>query len=404
MPHMSLSTRREYLQKIKPRYLKAEADDKTKMLDEYCKSTQLNRKYVISLLSARASLAQKETRQGKPRSCQYGNRETIYLKKIWEMLDYPCGARLKPMLAEMIVKLRQWKELTVPEDSALKLSRIAASTIDAKLKRFKAQLRRKMMGTTKPGSLLKKQIPIRTSSWEEQRPGYCELDTVAHCGESASGEFANTLTLTDILTGWTELEATLGKAQQRIKKAMDTASKRLPFPLKGIDPDNGGEFINWQLYRYCRERKIDFTRGRPYKKNDNAHVEQKNWTHVRKIMGYDRIEEERYVNLMKDLYRCELRLYMNFFQPVMKIVEKKRVGKHEEKIQRIYDIPKTPYQRALDCSEVVQDQKEKLRRVYEGLNPAHLRRVIIAKVKYLRNEILYANRAKRNTESKGRQG
>ena len=186
-----------------------------------------------------------------------------------------------------------------------------------------------------------------------------------------------------------------------MQSALDQASKRLPFPLHGIDPDNGGEFINWGLLRWCAERKIDFTRGRPYQKNDNAHVEQKNWTHVRKVMGYDRIEEDRLVNLMNDLYRNELRLYMNFFRPTMKLVDKKRVGRHEEKIKRVYDISKTPYQRVLDCPEVSAEAKEKLRRIYAGLNPAHLRRTIISKVKYLRNEILCASRAKKE-KLKGR--
>lgn len=395
MSSMSLSTRREYLQKIKPRYLKASTKKKTEMLNEYCTSTGLHRKYVISLLSARVSLTARTTRQRKSRTPRYGGREILILKNIWEIMDYPCGQRMKPMIPIMIAKLHQWNELVVPPEIAEKLTSIAASTIDDKLKRAKATLRRKVMGTTKPGSLLKKHIPIRTSSWEETRPGYCELDTVAHCGNSADGEFVNTLTLPDLLTGWTELEAVLGKAQKRITKALDTSSKRLPFPLKGIDPDNGGEFINWQLYRYCMERTIEFTRGRPYKKNDNAHVEQKNWTHVRKIMGYDRIETQRLVNLMNDLYRNELRLYMNFFQPVMKLVEKKRMGRHGEKIKRVYDIPKTPYQRVLACDEVSEESKEKLNRIYEGLNPAHLRRTIISKVQCLRKEIAYANRTKK---------
>lgn len=403
MPSMSLSTRREYLQKIKPRYLKGSTKEKTKLLDEYCKSSGLNRKYVTYLLSARVNLTAQKTQPRKPRALRYGNREIMYLKKIWEIMDYPCGQRMKPMIVEMIAKLRKWNELQAPEGVVPILAQIGSSTIDRKLKRVKVALRRKIMGTTKPGSLLKKHIPIRTSSWDEKRAGYCELDTVAHCGGSADGEFANTLTLTDVLTGWTELEAVMGKAQKRIKTALDTSSKRLPCPLKGIDPDNGGEFINWQLYQYCVERKIDFTRGRPYKKNDNAHVEQKNWTHVRKIMGYDRIEEDRFVNLMNDLYRNEFRFYMNFFQPVMKLIDKKRVGAHGEKIKRVYDVPKTPYQRVLDCPEVSPEAKEKLRRIYEGLNPAHLRRTIIAKVKYLRNEIVYANRA-RKEKSKGREG
>ena len=209
---MSLSTRREYLQKIKSRYLKGSVKEKTKLLDEYCQSSKLNRKYVIHLLSARVNLTQKKTRPRKPRPVTYGNREIVYLKKIWEIMDYPCGQRMQPLIGEMIAKLRQWQEISIPDHLVSKLVAIGAATIDRKLDRVKTELRRKVLGTTKPGTLLKNQIPIRTSSWDERRPGYCELDTVAHCGGSAEGEFAYTLTTTDLLTGWTELEAIMGKA------------------------------------------------------------------------------------------------------------------------------------------------------------------------------------------------
>lgn len=384
MSSMSLHTRQEYLQKVKPRYLKAGAEEKSFMLDEYCANTKLNRKYVIRCLSPRVSLVGKIQKPRKKRTCAYTNRETYYLKKIWEILDYPCGQRLRPQLPEMITVLGRCKELIVPGDVAKKFEHVAASTIDLKLKPYRALIRRRFNSTTKPGSLLKSHIPIRTSSWEEKRPGYCELDTVAHCGNSADGEFVNSLDLTDILTEWTEGVAVLGKAEKRIRDGLNEAKKRLPFALQAIDPDNGSEFINWQLFHYCEENKIEFTRGRPYHKNDNAHIEQKNWTHVRKVFGYERRETQIACDLMNDLYRNELRLYKNFFQTNIKLIDKKRVGKHNEKIKRIYDIAKTPYQRVIDCPDIPSEKKEELKKVYSALNPALLRRTIIKKIQTLK--------------------
>ena len=385
MSSMSLHARQEYLQTVKPRYLKASTKEKSGMLDEYCANTKLNRKYVIWCLSAAISLAQKITAPRKKRKPTYGNNETFYLKKIWEILDYPCGQRLKPMLPEMVIVLKRCNELIVPQEVATKFTKIAASTIDEKLARYRAMIRRRFNSTTKPGSLLKSHIPIRTSSWEESRPGYCELDTVAHCGDSAAGEFINSLTLTDILTGWTETEAMVGKAEYRIKEALNTVKQRLPFDLKAIDPDNGSEFINWQLYHYCEREHIEFTRGRPYKKNDNAHVEQKNWTHVRKVFGYERRETQEEVQIMNDLNRNELRAYKNFFQPTIKLIDKKRVGAHQERIKRIYDIPKTPYQRVLDCPTVSQEKKDELKKLYLTLNPVALRKSIQQKLTNLQH-------------------
>lgn len=383
MPTMSLHSRQEYLHKVKPRYLKASVEEKSQMLNEYCANTKLNRKYVIRCLSPRTSLVRKIEHPRRPRSCSYTNQETYYLKKIWEILDFPCGQRLKPQLTEMATVLGRCQELTIPSEIAEKFKRIAASTIDKKLKPFKAAIRRRFNSTTKPGSLLKQRIPIRTSSWEENRPGYCELDTVAHCGDSAVGEFINSLNLTDILTQWTEGAAIVGKAEHRVKDCLNEARKRLPFPLKAIDPDNGSEFINWQLYRYCEQEQIDFTRGRPYKKNDNAHIEQKNWTHVRKVFGYERRETQIECDLMNDLYGNELRSYKNFFQSNVKLIDKKRVGQHNEKIKRIYDVAQTPYQRVLNCPGIAEETKEELKKIYAALNPVALRRSIIAKLNYL---------------------
>jgi hypothetical protein len=318
----------------------------------------------------------------------YDKRFVVVLKKIWEIMDYPCGARLKPILPEMVEKLVTFKELSLSEEMKKKLLCVSRSTIDEKLKRSRTEIRRRIQGTTKPGSLLKSQIPIRTSSWEESHPGFCELDTVAHCGDSAAGEFANTLDITDILTGWTEQEVCIGKAQKRIVSGLDLVRERFPFPLRGIDPDNGSEFINWQLYEYCMASKIEFTRGRPYKKNDNAHIEQKNWTHVRQVYGYDRIEEQKIVDLMNNLNRNELRLYKNFFQPTMKLINKKRVGQHDEKIKRVYDIPKSPFRRVLLSDEISEETKQKLKILYDTLNPAELKRTILKKLDIIKKQIV----------------
>lgn len=392
MSHMSLKSRREYLSRIKSKYLKANFEKKTQMLDDCCQVTGLNRKHVIVCLSAKTDLAFKVVRQRKARKSTYGNDVVCALKKIWEILDYPCGERLAPILSEIVPKLRSLKELSVSDEVAGKLSRIGHATVDAKLKRFRSEIRRRVHSTTKPGSLLKSQIPIRTSSWDEKKLGMVELDTVAHCGESAGGEFANTLNMTDILTGWSEQETFMGKAEKRIMQGLDNITKRLPFTLQAIDPDNGSEFINWQLYHYCVERKIEFTRGRPYKKNDNAHIEQKNWTHVRKVFGYARVENDAIVDMMNDLNRHELHLYKNFFQPTIKLIDKKRVGAHKEKIKRIYDRARTPYRRVLECAQTKEETKRALVKTYDALNPAELRRNIIRKLDSIHKLIAAARR------------
>ena len=379
MVTMTMSSRLEYLKKIKKRYLKTSKQEKTEMLNEYCQNTGHNRKYIIRRLSPRISLAEPKVINRK-RKYIYTNEDIYCLSKVWEIMDYPCGQRLQPNLGEIIDILLKHKELNIPESIAIKLKCISSTTINDRLKPYRVKLRRKINSTTKPGSLVKKQIPVRTSSWNENRIGCVELDIVAHCGESAAGDFINSLNLADILTGWTETIAIMGKAQKRIMVGLDEIKTSLPFALKAIDPDNGSEFINWQLFRWCMEKQIEFTRGRPYQKNDNAHIEQKNWTHVRKVFGYQRRETEEELKIMNDLYRNELRLYKNFFMPNVKLVEKKRTGKYREKIKRIYDKAKTPYQRVLACDQVDDKTKQKLKEQYEQLNPAELRRQIIAKL------------------------
>jgi len=281
------------------------------------------------------------------------------------------------MLPEYIAVLEKFKELIAPVSVKEKLLLIKSATIDRRLVKFRTFRHKKVFSTTKPGTLLKKNIPIKTSSWNETRLGYGELDTVAHCGGSAAGEFIFSLTYTDIASQWTISEAVVGKSQKRIQAGLDNIERRLPFPLRGIDPDNGSEFINWQLYNHCLANNIEFTRGRPYAKNDNAHIEQKNYTHVRKLIGYRRLDKDHQMKKINDLYWNEWDFYKNFFLPNKKLIEKRRVG---AKIVKKYDKPKTPYQRLLEHKDFPESEKEKLKAVYAKLNPAELKRSIDKKL------------------------
>lgn len=374
---MSLKSRKELIKKVKDRYLKSNRREKTGILDELVKNTELNRNYLHQVLSPKIDLDYVNPINKKKRE-RYGPEVIAKLKDIWELFDYPCGQNLAPMLGEYIETLEKFKEMSFSLEVKQKLLAISSSTIDRRLKRSKKFKKGKVFSTTKPGSMLKKNIPIKTSCWNEKRIGFRELDTVAHCGDSASGEFILSLNYTDIVTQWTETVAVMGKAQIRIKQALDDIESRLPFPLLGIDPDNGGEFINWQLYRHCVNKDIEFTRGRPYHKNDNAHIEQKNWTHVRKLVGYTRLDKDYQLRVLNDLYRKEWRLFKNFFIANKKLISKKRIG---TRIKKVYDKPRTPYQRLLESKEYPEEQKTALKAIYARLNPVKLKRSIDKKLK-----------------------
>lgn len=382
---LSMSARREYLIGKKPTYLKTkERKKKSQILDEICETTGLNRKYVVEQLSTKIALSEKKTRQRKARSKTYSNDVVVPLKKIWHILDCPCGQRLAPVMGQTIEALERHKEMMFSLEMKEKLLNASPSTIDRLLKPWRASARRTLHSTTKPGSFLKRQIPIQLSHWDEKRPGFSEIDLCAHNGGNPEGEFANTLVDTDLATGWTEQEAFLGKAQKRVLAGLKHIDEGRPFPRLGIDSDTGGEFINWLLYTFCQDNAIAFTRGRPGKKNDNPYVEQKNWTHVRKIVGYHRYDTQEQVNLLNGLYRHELRLYENFFQPVMKLMSKHREGGRQH---RVYDTPKTPYQRVLTSPNVSETKKQELRNLYVTLNPAALRRMIELKLQQLKRTV-----------------
>jgi 5S rRNA maturation endonuclease (ribonuclease M5) len=263
------------------------------------------------------------------------------------------------------------------------LKKISAPTIDRVLKHTRKKHKRVNISTTKPGTLLRKQIPIKTNQWDEFRPGFLEADTVAHCGGRSEGEYVNTVDFVDIATGWTEQRAVWGKGETSVLEQIKNVEESLPFPMLGFDSDNGGEFLNYHLLRHFtdnRKAPIQFTRSRAYKKDDNAHIEQKNYTHVRQKLGYLRFEDQKMVDLLNDLYKNEWRLYHNFFLPSVKLIEKERI---RSKIIKKHDQPKTPYQRVMKANsfDVLRSTKQKLTNQLKSLNPFQLKNIIDTKIK-----------------------
>ena len=365
---MSIQSKRELLAAVAPRYRTARGTDKQRILDEFLASTGYHRKYAIQLLNHPPKARQRQKRR---RNRRYGPDVQYALVKIWRVANCICAKRLVPALGEFIDALERHAELQLdPQVKSLLLS-MSVATAHRLLRSERHQ--RRGLATTKPGTLLKRSIPVRTfADWDDARPGFLEADLVAHCGTSTSGEYLHTLTLTDVTTTWTVCLPLLNRSQQAVKTAIDRARTRLPFPMLGLDSDNGSEFINANLLRYCRQEQITFTRSRPYKKNDQAHVEQKNGSIVRQFVGYDRYEGREAYQRLDALYLV-LHPYVNFFQPVMKLVSKERVG---NKVKKQYDTAKTPYQRTLESDQVSDEVKQRLRKEYESLNPAALLRTI----------------------------
>lgn len=320
---MSQRSRRELLMAVQPRYLKASRKGKTQILDEFVAATGYHRKHALRLL-----------KKGLPRGLQkrrgrsklYQGEVVTVLIRIWEICGRICSKRLQPFLPEMLAVLERCGEMKLAPAVKERLLRMSRSTIDRCLQPARFE-QRKGLATTRPGSLLKQAIPVRTFvDRDDARPGFLEIDLVAHCGDTVSGQFLNTLTAADIATGWVECLPILHRSQNLVLAAIGSLRQRLPFELLGLDCDNGGEFINEMLYHYCLAEQISFTRSRPYKKNDQAHVEQKNWSVVRHLIGYDRFETKQELALLEAIY-LDLRLYANFFQPVLKLLSKERVGK-----------------------------------------------------------------------------
>jgi hypothetical protein len=374
---MSQGSKRDLVAAIRPRYLKANKAGKEQILNELIATTGYHRKSAIRVL-----------KNGfQPKGLKKPGRQKIYrgevvqvLEQIWEICGRICSKRLQPFLPEIVTILERHHELCLlPQIKALLLS-MSRSTIDRCLKKARYTSPQRGLSTTKPGALLKQAIPIRTfTPWEEERPGFLEIDLVAHCGSTTDGTYLNTLTATDLATGWTECLALANKTQVAVSQAIGQLRLDLPFALLGLDSDNGSEFINDTLLRYCQSEQITFTRSRPYKKNDQAHVEQKNWSVVRQTVGYDRLETPGELALLRSIY-ADLRLYINFFQPVLKLVGKERI---DGKSIRTYDRATTPYRRVLALDSLPLEVKARLTAQYVQLNPVTLRARIDANVALL---------------------
>ena len=367
----------EYAEAVRGRYWKGLKKEKTRILDEFTAATGLHRKAAIRLLNRRSD-SERQRRRGRPRF--YGLEAVVALKTLWEATDRLCSKRFQPFVPELVGILKRNGELSVSEQTEAELCRMSASTIDRLLRRWRLKGRRRGLSTTKPGTLLKNAIPVRTfSQWDEKAPGFLEVDLVAHCGESTEDFYLTTLSAVDVSTGWYEPMAVWGKGQERVAAAVHHIKQRLPMPLLGLDSDNGSEFINHGLYKYCHQWNITFTRSRSYKKNDSCHVEQKNWSVVRRVIGYDRYTSKAAFKALDDVYTL-LRLYVNFFQPVLKLVGKKRNG---ARVRKVYDTAQTPYRRLLKSGVLTDEKKRQLESVYNALNPVKLLNQINEAVRHL---------------------
>ena len=368
---LTMGQRKSISCEIRKRYRKATKNHKTRILDEFVKTTGYNRSYARFVLGSLKKQGRKKKRTVRKRI--YDANVFYPLRTIWIAADGICGQRLKPFIPELVRILEKNREIKLNKKVRDKLLSIGSATIDRMLKATKKGYRLYGRSTTKPGTLLRSTIPVRTfSDWDEKKPGFFETDLVALCGESVRGEYINALNLTDVATSWVGLEAIMGKAQSRVYPAIDAVRNRLPFQMLGLDPDNGTEFINWLLKRYCDENKITFTRIRPYRKNDNCYVEQKNYTVVRRFLGYARYDTDKQLIFIKEILKI-VEDYANFFQPVMKLKEKQRIGTN---VKKKYDIAKTPYQKLVESGVINERKKEELQQYYETLNPLAMKRQI----------------------------
>lgn len=373
-------------------YKRATKKQKGSILDTLTELSGYNRSYAARVLRRRARYVvvgrgvvkgikvtlvederTKRKKKRRKREGTYGRDVLAALKKVWVICDGICGKRLAPFLAEIVPVLEWWGELQLNDETRRKVISISPATIDRMLAPMRKRYQLRARSQTKPGTLLKHQIPVRTfSDWDELRPGFIEIDLVSHEGGNARGDYAFTLDATDVCTGWTETEAVRNKAERWVFAGLQKAKARFPFDIIGIDSDNGSEFINTHLFRYCTQNKITFTRSRPYRKNDNCFVEQKNYSIVRRAAGYRRYDTPDELEALNELYAV-LRLYTNFFQPSMKLIEKTRIG---SKVRKKYDTAKTPYRRVLESDTVSDEAKEALRQIYATLNPAYLNREV----------------------------
>lgn len=372
-----MHSREQYLARVREEYRRASKRGKTRLLNEARKRTRLNRKVLIGKL---AHPPNPEPGKRGPRKPTYGADVLAALLKLWEIFDYPCGQRLAPGIREQLEKLRQAREVHCSQEVASKLMRISPKTIDRLLAREKQLrgLRHNRNPATHP--LLYQKIPVKVASdWDTGQIGNLQVDYVLHSGRSPGGEYLHTISAVDIATSWWEAEPILRRTQQNTRDGMDRIRKRLPFRVLEIHPDNDTGMINDLLWQYCKNARIKMSRSRPYKKNDNAWVEQRNWTHVRKVVGYRRMDSAAELDVLRQLYE-KLCLYKNYFQPTMKLLEKIREG---GKLRRKYDEPRTPYQRIMESKDIRASSRRRLKQQYESMNVAELHRQVEA----LRNRL-----------------
>ena len=358
---MGPQARQEYLAQLRDRYQRASRPEKGRVLTEAVTVTGYHRKAIIRAWQRPAVRRARGPRPGRP--TRYDAAVVRVLRAIWVAAGYPWSLRLKALLPQWLPWARQRFAVTPATDT--KLCAISARQMDRLLAPDKRTIRRRLYGRTKPGTLLKHHIPIKTDHWDVTEPGFTEVDLVSHSGDRADGEFLHTLNLTDIHTTWVEHGAVMGKSQVRVQERLAQLRAALPFALRGIDSDNGSEFINAHLVKYCRAHDIQFTRGRPYKKNDNAHIEQKNWTHVRKLLGYVRYDSDAALAAMNAVY-ADLRLLQNLCLPSVKLQRKERVG---ARLRRYYDAPQTPLDRVRVCPQADAEKVAALVRQRDSLDP-----------------------------------
>jgi len=385
---VSARAKREYVQAIYERYRQARRADEGRILDEFCAVTGYHRKAAIRVLTGPAPGA---ARPAPRRPVKYAPPVIEALRQIWVAAGYPWSVRLKALLPLWLPWAR--RRLRLRAGVAQQLVTISPRQMDRRLAPYRRELLKRLYGRTKPGTLLKHHIPLKTDRWDVATPGFTEIDLVAHCGSLGDGEFVHSLNLTDLHTTWVETAAVLGKSQAAVQAALEELRHALPFRLCGIDSDNGSEFINQHLWDYCQAHEIQFTRGRPYKKDDNAHIEQKNWTHVRKLLGYVRYDTPRARDAIHALYRQELRLLQNLFLPSVKLLRKERVG---ARVRRRYDAPRTPLERVLASADLDPGRAAALRAQRDRLDPFALAHAIELKL-----ERIYALANPRHSPSLG---
>jgi hypothetical protein len=376
---MSSRSKREYLEAIHQRYKKGSRQQKKLILDEFCAACGYHRKHAIRLLKKfRRFIKPKQKKKGRLPVYQ-AESIIVPLKRIWLTANLPCSKRLKAVIPLWLPGYAQ-QYGNLAEEVTKALQRISPSSIDRLLNPIRVKYKERGKSTTKPGTLLRKHIPVKTNQWDETRPGFLEADTVAHCGTSMAGMFAFTLDCVDIATGWTEQRAVWGKGETDVVAQIKDIENSLPFPLRGFDSDNGSEFLNHHLLKNFADRKqpVQFTRSRAYHKDDNAHIEQKNWTHVRQWLGYERFDNPEIVPALNELYKTEWRLFHNFFCPSVKLIEKQRFA---SKTIRRYDTPKTPYQRIMESPDITDEVKKRLSDLFATLNPFLLRKAMEKKLK-----------------------